>query len=115
MEPSIKEAFELYESGKHRRYGLLFSVNGGAFAIAQLLTDKSKQIALGDLGLSELSLGMMAFTAVMTGDIFAFGSKMRKNYLHGAFDWRGKLVLLLLGFLLIFGWYLAGRPYTLFI
>jgi hypothetical protein len=34
---TLKEASELYENGKHRRYSLLFSVNGGAFAIAKLV------------------------------------------------------------------------------
>ena len=114
MRPSIKEAFELYESGKHRRYSLLFSVNGGAFAIAQLLTAKSKEIVLGDLSLSELSLGMMAFNLVMIGDIFAFGLKMRTTYIRDVFGWQGQLVLVLLGVLLMLGWLLAGRPYTLF-
>jgi hypothetical protein len=28
--------FRAYEDGKHRRYELLFAVNGGAFAIAKL-------------------------------------------------------------------------------
>lgn len=31
--------FSDYEQGKHRRYSLLFSVNGGAFAITQLLAN----------------------------------------------------------------------------
>jgi hypothetical protein len=115
MRPSIKEAFELYESGKHRRYGLLFSVNGGAFAIAKLLADKPKELVLGDLSLSQLSLGMILFTAVMTVDIFAFGVKMQKTYLQDAFGPLGKVVLILLGVLLMLGWFLAGRPYTLFI
>jgi hypothetical protein len=115
MRPSIKEAFELYEDGKHRRYGLLFSVNGGAFAIAKLLTENPREVVLGDLSLSQLSLGMMLFTAVMTVDIFAFGVKMQKNYLSDAFGPLGKLVLVLLGVLLMVGWLLAGRPYTLFI
>jgi hypothetical protein len=114
MRPSIKEAFELYEGGKHRRYGLLFSVNGGAFALAKLLTDKSEKIVLGDLSLSQLSLGMMLFTAVMTGDIFMFGMKMRNTYLRDAFEPPGQVVLVLLGVLLMLGWLLAGRPYTLF-
>jgi hypothetical protein len=73
-----KEAFELYENGKHRRYGLLFSVNGGAFAVAKLLTEGSNKAALGGLSLSQLALGMILFTVVMTGDIYAFGEKMRK-------------------------------------
>jgi hypothetical protein len=32
---SFREASELYENGKHRRYELLFAVNGGAFAIVK--------------------------------------------------------------------------------
>jgi hypothetical protein len=32
-----KDILELYEQGKHRRCALLFSVNGGAFAIGKLL------------------------------------------------------------------------------
>jgi hypothetical protein len=51
---------------------------------------------------------MALFTVVMTADIFAFGSKMRKWYLHGAFDVRGKAVLLLLGALIVAGWLLVG-------
>ena len=31
------ELFDTYEVGKHRRYSLLFAVNGGAFAVAKLL------------------------------------------------------------------------------
>ena len=115
MRPSIKESFELYEAGKHRRYGLLFSVNGGAFVIAKLLADKSEKFVLGDLSLAQLSLGMMLFTAVMVGDIFAFGLKMQKTYLPDAFGPPGKLVLALLGILLIVGWFMAGRPDTLFV
>ena len=110
MALSTKEAFELYEDGKHRRYGLLFSVNGGAFAVAKLLTGEPGKpgIVLGDLSLSQLSLGMVLFTAVMIWDIFVFGLKMRENYLPGAFETQGKIVLLLLGVLLCLGWFLVG-------
>jgi hypothetical protein len=114
--PSVKEAFELYEDGKHRRYTLLFSVNGGAFAVAKLLTGEPGKpgVVLGDLSLSQLSLGMVLFTAVMTWDIFEFGLKMRRNYLPGAFENQGKIVLLLLGVLLCLGWFLAGLRGTIF-
>jgi hypothetical protein len=109
-ELSLKDAFELYENGKHRRYSLLFSVNGGAFAVAKLWTDKAGDagVILGALTLEELSAGMALFTVVMTADIFAFGQKMRGRYLPGAFDWQGKSVLLLLGLLILSGWLLAG-------
>src|SRR5215471_10575979 len=116
MALNIKEAFELYEEGKHRRYSLLFSVNGGAFAVAKLLTGEPGKsgVVLGELSLSQLSLGMVWFTAVMIWDIFAFGLKMRKNYLPGAFETQGKIVLLLLGVLLCAGWFLVGLCGTFF-
>jgi hypothetical protein len=111
-ELSSKDAFDLYENGKHRRYSLLFSVNGGAFAIAKLLLSEAGKAGdcaavLGGLKLAHLSIGMALFTVVMTADIFAFGLKMRR-YLFGAFDWRGKTVLLLLGILIVAGWLLVG-------
>jgi purine-cytosine permease-like protein len=104
-----KDAFELYEEGKHRRYSLLFAVNGGAFAVAKLLTGESGKPVLGDLSLSQLALGMVLFTVVMTCDIYEFGQKMRENYLpEDAFGPVGKIVLILLGVLLCAGWFLVG-------
>jgi hypothetical protein len=101
--------FELYENGKHRRYSLLFSINGGAFAIAKFLTEDGVRTGnvLGALNLRQLSAGMALMTAVLVLDIFAFGTKMRK-ILPGAFDWRGKSVLILLGLLILSGWCLVG-------
>ena len=58
---------------------------------------------------------MMLFTAAMIGDIFMFGLKMQKTYLADAFGRSGKFVLVLLGVLLMWGWFLVGRPYTLVI
>lgn len=80
-ELTLKDAKELYETGKHRRYSLLFFVNGGAFAIAKLITGESGKpgVVLGNLTLTELSVGMVAFTAVMICDIYAFGDKMRTS------------------------------------
>jgi hypothetical protein len=103
---SVKEAFDLYENGKHRRYGLLFAVNGGAFAVAKFLTGEP-EIALGNLTLWQLSLAMAVFTVVMTWDIFAFGLKMR-SYLPGAFGPQGMAVVLLLGTLLCTAWLFVG-------
>jgi len=111
-EPSLKDKMTLYEDGKHRRYSLLFSVNGGAFAVAKILagTEGKHAEVLGQLRLSDLSWGMILFTAIMAADIYAFGYKMRKALLPEAFDWRGKLVLISLGLLICIGWYLVGRP-----
>lgn len=107
---TLKEAFELYENGKHRRYSLLFAVNGGAFAIAKLLLAEPGKpgVVLGNLMLSELSIGMALFTALMVIDIFVFGQKMRQAYLPTAFGLPGKLVLLALGMLQCAGWLLVG-------
>ena len=102
----MPESFKAYEDGKHRRYGLLFSVNGGAFAVAQLF-GKPATVALGHLTRGQLSVGMILFTIVMTADIFMFGEKMRKNYLDDAFGWQGKAVLISIGLLLCAGWFQA--------
>lgn len=109
---NTKDAFELYESGKHRRYGLLFAVNGGAFAIAKLLAGDvaTRELVLGGLRLWQLSLGMVLFTAVMVWDIFEFGLKMRRTYLPDAFGPQGRIVLLLLGGLIGLGWILVSLP-----
>jgi len=107
---SLNEALELYENGKHRRYSLLFAVNGGAFAIAKLLVGESgtSNIVLGHLTLQELAIGMAIFTAFMVWAIFAFGDNMRKTYLPKSFQWQGKAVLIVLGALQLTGWLLVG-------
>jgi len=107
--PAWKDIVAAYEQGKHRRYSLLFAVNGGAFAVAKLLVTGFGQNAfvLGGLTLWMLALGMAAFSAVMVFDIFQFGLRMR--VLDGAlFGTWGRLVLLLLGALLIGGWLVVG-------
>ena len=99
-------AFKLYEDGKHRRYTLLFAVNGGGFAIAKLLLEPTRDF--GQLTRTKLALGMILFTLVMSADIFMFGEKMRTSYLPDAFGLPGKTVLLLLAALLCAGWALAA-------
>jgi hypothetical protein len=97
---------KIYEDGKHRRYNLLFSVNGGAFAVAKLFSDAAVPKVLGHLTLSQLSVGMILFTAVMVADIFVFGLNMQKY--ADVFHWQGKAVLLLIGLLICAGWFLVG-------
>jgi hypothetical protein len=109
--------FKEYEDGKHRRYSLLFSVNGGAFAVAKLVSDPSASIVLGGMGLAQLATGMMLFTAVMVVDIFLFGRNLRSTLpcdpkdpastTTELFGIPGQVVLLLLGLLLCGGWMLA--------
>src|SRR5215467_3036893 len=86
---AMPESFKAYEDGKHRRYELLFAVNGGAFAVAKLYADKNTAAFLGNLTLRELAFGMILFTIVMVADIFMFGEKMRTAYLLDAFGWPG--------------------------
>ena len=101
---SIAEIFKAYEDGKHRRYTLLFTVNGGAFAIAN--QDKTGSgLVLGHLSLWQLSLGMALFTIVMILDIFMFGENMRKK-IKELFRWQGKLVSI--GLLICAGWSLVS-------
>lgn len=107
-EKKVPESFKFYEDGKHRRYSLLFAVNGGAFAIAKLFAEKNAAAVLGNLTLERLSFGMTLFTVVMVVDIFIFGHKMRANYLPDAFGWPGKIVLALTGFLICAGWFLVS-------
>jgi len=75
----IKDAYTLYGSGKKRRYGLLFLVNGGAFAISKFLTSSDNNV-LGDLSLAHLAICMGIFTILMVWDIYAFGEKIRDRF-----------------------------------
>jgi hypothetical protein len=106
-ELSLKEKMSLYEEGKHRRYSLLFSVNGGAFAVAQILA-KPDGYVLGKLTLRELSWGMLFLTLVLVADIYAFGYKMRRDFLPKAFEPIGKAVLISIGLIICVGWFLVG-------
>ncbi|MCI0698078.1 hypothetical protein L0337_39500 [candidate division KSB1 bacterium] len=101
-----------YIDGKMKRYGLLFSVNGGAFAIAQLMADQDKaatSILLGHLRLWHLAVGSIIFTVLMVIDIYLWGQMMRNNFLGNfAFTLAGKSILLLLGMLIIAAWVLVA-------
>jgi hypothetical protein len=100
-----------YEDGKHRRYDLLFKVNGGAFAIVSLVgksfTFTTDDRILHQLHLWHVSAGMAALTTVLTADIFAFGIKMHCKD-KDLFTWAGKLVLFLIGLLLTTAWVLVS-------
>ena len=111
-ELSSADILRVYEEGKHRRYNLLFAVNGGAFAIANLFVDLHKPMAvlegepsavLGELTLGQISLGMALFTIVMIVDIFFFGQSMRRR-MRELFGLQGKLVLTSIGWLIAAGW-----------
>jgi membrane protein implicated in regulation of membrane protease activity len=132
-ELKIPDVFKAYEEGKHRRYNLLFAVNGGAFAVAQLFFETADSAVLdrevlvhtflgdltarntsllGNLQLWQLSLGMALFTIVMILDIFIFGERMRKESEREKgpelFGRQGKLVLISIGLLIVTGWTLVS-------
>jgi hypothetical protein len=104
---SRKDALELYEKGKDRRYTLLFAVNGGAFAVAKLIKEGGCNI--GGLSHPVLSIGMVLFTVAMVWDIYAFGEKRSESPKSpDVFGKVGRRVLLLIGLLICLGWLLVG-------
>jgi hypothetical protein len=72
-----------YIDGKMRRYSLLFTVNGGAFAIAKLLGEQQAGKVLGDLSLRAVAIGAIVFTCLMWLDIYLFGQMMRSKFFGG--------------------------------
>lgn len=105
----LPEASKAYEDGKHRRYIMLFTVNGGAFTVAKLFAGPGADAVLGSLQLWQLSLGMILFTTAMTVDIFKFGEKMQGYLGEEVFTKYGKAVLISLGLLIAAGWFLVAR------
>jgi hypothetical protein len=106
------DVFNAYEDGKHRRYSLLFSVNGGAFAIAKVLSEKPNEPSvMGHLHVQQLAVGMLAFTILMLFDIYTFADKMKRlqgNSKPEIFMLQGKVALVLIGALICLGWLLGG-------
>lgn len=108
-DPEKLDGLRTYIDGKMRRYGLLFSVNGGAFAIAKLMADDNTAKLLGRLSVQHLAIGAIIFTIVMVVDIWLFAQMVRREFLGGlAFSKLGKGILLLLGTLLITCWVLVA-------
>jgi hypothetical protein len=111
-----EKEFKAYEDGKHRRYELLFAVNGGAFALARLFPEQDHGQWLARLSLDDLALGMIVFTVIMVFDIVTFGTGMRNlarsttwTLWTGIFSLIGLLVLFVLCLLICAAWYLS-RP-----
>jgi hypothetical protein len=77
------QGLNTYIDGKMRRYSLLFTVNGGAFAIAKLLGEQQTGKVLGDLSLQAVAIGAIVFTCLMWLDIYLFGKMMRSKFFGG--------------------------------
>jgi hypothetical protein len=107
---------KLYEDGKHRRYELLFAVNGGAFAISKFAIEQEKaKMILNGVTLRQVAFGMIIFTILMWVDLFVFGSRLRKDaeqpvswtfeqLTEGTFSPWGRIVLGGICILLILAW-----------
>jgi hypothetical protein len=103
------EAFKVHEDGKHRRYSLLFSVNGGALAIAKMFSDPNVVIFLRSLKIWEVAVGMIVFTTLMWCDLWVFAERMRCDVgdvrgpaSKGVFSRTGKIVISVVSFLIVF-------------
>jgi hypothetical protein len=87
-------------------------VNGGAFAIAKVLSEKPNALnVMGSLHLQQLAAGMMAFTILLVFDIYMFAEKMKRlqgNCEPKIFAVQGKLVLFTIGTLICLAWLMGG-------
>ena len=100
-----REDLALYLEGKMKRYSLLFSVNGGAFAIAKFSGEGHD---IGGFSITSLSVGAALFTVIMTADIWLWGAAMRERHGRRLFGPVGQTILLMIGALLFSGWILVG-------
>jgi hypothetical protein len=110
----IWELFSAYENGKSRRYALLFTINGGAYALIGFLARDAKALVPGPLYLWAfiiIPLAMILFSWKMCDDIRAFGESMRKLDLRPpdqrVFGPPGKSLLSFIRVLLFAGWAFA--------
>lgn len=101
---SWRDVYDVYESGKGRRYALLFSVNGGAFLILSLTVEGKLQLKyLATIALG-VAVGMLFFNFLMWWDIRAFGSAMAGLGGPKVFTKIGRRVLGSLVALLVLAW-----------
>ena len=82
--PDYWQIFPLYENGKSRRYGHLFAVNAGAYALVGFLAGRYDGPGLAGLlfGLWAfllIPMLMLVFSWVMCDDIDSFGRGMRQQ------------------------------------
>ncbi len=81
MDDRSWEAFGVYQDGKSRRFSLLFTVNGGAFALLGFLAGDQPRIAFSFVtvwAFVVIPLAMIIFTQRMRDDLFVFGEGMNR-------------------------------------
>jgi len=110
------DGLRTYIDGKMQRYKLLFSVNGGAFAIVTLAVKNTPagidldSVSVGGLTMEAIALGAISFTVLMTLDIWFFGQMMKEQVLHRfGFTPEGKAILLMIAALIIAAWTFASQ------
>ncbi|MGE4043329.1 MAG: hypothetical protein AB7F35_00645 [Acetobacteraceae bacterium] len=114
---SFTDVAKLYEDGKHRRYGLLFSVNGGTLGLAKLFAEDKAGDFLGSLTIPQLAYGMIVFTLLMWWDLWTFGQRLREDVgdhergsrNKGMFSLTGKTVLSVICLMIIGAWWQVTR------
>ena len=122
LDANARDYLRTYIDGKMQRYYLLFAVNGGAFAIAELMRNENGVIdSLGGLSLQRLAFGAVIFTWLLWWDIWAWGEMMRQGRPESLADSAvlgpplrvftpvGKAILTMLSTLLTLGWFLAAK------
>jgi hypothetical protein len=81
MDDRSWNGFGVYQDGKSRRFSLLFTVNGGAFALVGFLAGDQPRVAFGVFSLWAfvvIPLALVLFTRAMRDDFFVFGEAMRQ-------------------------------------
>jgi hypothetical protein len=82
---------------------------GGAFAVGRFLL-KPESSVQPIPPIPYLADGAIIYAALMTLDIWLYGQMMRENFVgNAAFTAAGKALLVLLGLLLVGGWFLVAQ------
>jgi hypothetical protein len=100
------DIFSAYESGKNRRYGLLFAANGGAFALIGFLAGDARMLVAPPIAFWAFIIIpalMLVFSWKMCNDIFTFGTMMRE-WDQRLFGKEGQSLLAYIRWLFIVGW-----------
>src|SRR3978361_715787 len=100
---------DLYESGKGRRYQLLFTINGGAYALIGFLAANAKAFEFSFIGIWAFILipaALAIYTCLMYRDIDAFATNM-KAYDPELYKEHGRLHLKYVCALLTVSWILT--------
>ena len=116
MAPDKKDwdAYNTYQDGKMKRYTLLFSINGGAYAIVTWAAEHlaaaqeiAREVSLKTILPVVVAIAASLFTALMFVDVWLFGRMMSKvgtgdDLVY--FGRHGQAVLILIVCTLLGGW-----------